>query len=224
MSILATPPGLTIGEAKPEPISPELITLWRNEPLRFKHALWPDINFYDKQLEIIDSVQNNVETYVPAGNQLGKDFIAGFIAVWFFTVFEFVRVVTTSVKDDHLRVLWGEINSYLSSARAPLRMDRGGPFLVNHRDVRKMVGSPQAREKSYMIGMVSAKGEGLQGHHAPNTLLIIDEASGVDDEVYQMGTTWAKRVLIIGNPLPCTNFFFRGVTAGDKLISDLMSE
>lgn len=36
-----------------------------------KEALWPGVRFYDKQVEVIESVLLNRETYAVAGNQLG---------------------------------------------------------------------------------------------------------------------------------------------------------
>ena len=202
----------------------EVRQLWIKEPRAFVKAFWPHIVLYPKQEQILESVRDNVETYVPAGNMLGKDFISGLTALWYFTVFDVVRVVTTSVKDDHLRVLWGEIGTFLDTAVVPLREEQGGPFKVNHNDIRKVAGSAESRSKSYLRGMVSKTGEGMAGHHAPKTLLIVDEASGVDDSVHDQGMTWAKRLLVIGNPNPCTNFFFRGVTAGDLLNEDTDAE
>ena len=40
-------------------------------PLDLQRLCWPDVTFYSKQKEIIDSVRWNDETYVPAGNMLG---------------------------------------------------------------------------------------------------------------------------------------------------------
>jgi hypothetical protein len=160
---------------------------------------------------------------------LGKDFVAGFIAVVGFLMHPVCRIVTTSVKDDHLRVLWGEIGRFIQSARVPLDSTKGGPLILNHRDIRKVhlpgVVLPDGRivterevcSISYLRGMVSEKGEGMAGHHAPWTLIIIDEASGVDDLVYTQADTWARRKLIIGNPNPCppTHFFYKGCEGGD---------
>jgi hypothetical protein len=194
------------------------------DPLVFGEALWPGVTFYDKQQEIIRSVKRDDETYVPAGNMLGKDFVAGFVALGAFlepqtflgglNPSKIVRVVTTSVKDDHLRVLWGEIGRFIDECKYPLRVEDGGPLIVNHRDIRKVVNGVECKV-SYLRGMVSAKGEGMAGHHAPHTLAVIDEASGVDELVYTQMDTWARRKLIIGNPNPCTNFFYRGVKEGD---------
>jgi hypothetical protein len=41
------------------------------DPLVFANLLWPEVEFYDKQKEIIYSVRDNIETVVPAGNMLG---------------------------------------------------------------------------------------------------------------------------------------------------------
>lgn len=46
-------------------------TIWRQDPMKMAHALWPEVMFYSKQREIICSVRDNIETYAPAGNMLG---------------------------------------------------------------------------------------------------------------------------------------------------------
>lgn len=206
-----------------------------SHPIDLIRLLWPDTVIYSKQAEIIESVRYNQQTFVPAGNKLGKDFTAGLIALGAFLfprIFlggdlpsEECRVITTSVKDDHLRVLWGEIGRFLSSCAMPITIDKGGPLLVNHREIRKTLpgldakGNPRKElcSISYLRGMVSERGEGMAGHHAAYTLLIIDEASGVDDVVYTQADTWAKRMLVIGNPNPTANFFARAVERGDVL-------
>jgi len=193
------------------------------DPIRWGKYFWPQVDFYDKQREIIYSVEENDETFVPAGNMLGKDFVAGFICVRAVIVHKVCRIVTTSVKDDHLRVLWGEIGRFIDTARkdtpfGPLSAKEGGPLIVNHRDVRKQYGGTVCKI-SYLRGMVSEKGEGMAGHHAPYTLGVIDEASGVDDLVYTQMDTWAKKKLVFGNCNDCprTHFFRAGVRGGDLL-------
>lgn len=41
------------------------------DPLKLAKALWPNVTFYKQQREIIYSVAENDETFVPAGNMLG---------------------------------------------------------------------------------------------------------------------------------------------------------
>lgn len=208
------------------------------DPLEFKKVCWPHINFYDKQVDIIYSVHEEAyETVVPAGNMLGKDFVAAYIALWFFLTRSPVHVITTSADYPQLEaVLWGEIRRFIQTSAVPLTHDQGGPLLVNHMHVRKMIARPDPKSGlilpntpltemcglSYLTARVSAKGEGMQGHHIPNvgdgiprTLLIVDEASGVEDIAYSRSTEWAERILVIGNCHPCDNFFRRAVKGGD---------
>lgn len=196
------------------------------DPIQFGAILWPEVKFYKQQREIIYSVVENPETFVVAGNELGKDFVAAFIALHFFLCHREVRVMCTSVKDDHLRVLFGEIERFIQTAAYPLTRkvtrdkmvgrstSSGGPMVVYHRDIRKVIDDKFCKI-SYLRGAVSERGEGMQGHHARDTLAIVDEASGIDDSVYAAITTWANRILVIGNPLPTQNFFYKAVKGGN---------
>lgn len=181
-----------------------------------KAKLWPDVYFYAQQWEMIQSVEESVETYVTAGNQLGKDFVTGFICVATIIRHPIVRVLTTSVKGEHLDVLWGEINKFIGMSKYPLRVEEGGLLEVNHMLVRKRNAKGERCPISYLRGMVAGGDKtALAGHHAPFTLAVVDEASGVEDAAYEKMQGWAKRMLIFGNPHPCNNFFKRGVKAGD---------
>lgn len=189
---------------------------WFDDPVKFVQWFWPDIYLTKYQKEIMYSVRDNVETVVPAGNQLGKDFVAGLIALWWFYSRKPARVVTTGPTEQQLLdILWGEINRFILAADKPL------PFKVQAESIYQLARDGITRVPgSEMVAIVSKK-EGLLGRHAtdgfkaykdgyadiPRTLLIIDEASGVHENVYQLSKTWAKRRLIIGNCFPCNNFF-----------------
>ncbi len=196
--------------------------------LNLIQVVWPDIRLYDKQCEIIQSVDDNDRTVVPAGNKLGKDFVSGLIALAFFLTRHPCRVVTTSVSDRQLSmVLWGEINRFIRSANTPL------PLKVLSLEVRKMLGKGRddIDDLSYIIGSVARVGSGgrggeaLLGHHLPEpvingkrqprTLMVYDESSGVPNEYFEKTDTWAHRTLIIGNPFPCTNSFKTESEEGD---------
>jgi phage terminase large subunit len=205
----------------------ETLNKLRSDPLVLCRILWPHVEFYDKQREVIYSVRDNDETIVTAGHKLGKDFVTAFIILWYYLVHHPCRIITTSVKDDHLIVLWGEMIRFIDSSKFPLTKRKGGPLLVMHRDIRKIERSPEGVHRcpiSYLKGMVSEKGEGMAGHHAPYTLFVCDEASGVADLAYERADTWAKKKLIIGNPYPAANNFFeRGVKGGDILAAEAMN-
>lgn len=198
------------------------------DPKQFKALYWPHVEFYSKQWDAIYSVHENDETYIYAAHQMGKDFLAGFTVLWYFLgTDEQCRIVTTSVKDDHLRVLWGEIGRYIDTAVRPIRYDKGqgGQLVVTHRELRKVMvpkngGQPTIDKISYVKGMVSEKGEGMAGHHAHKTLLVVDEASGVDEIVVERASSWAKKSLIFGNPYGGTSSWFAKSCLGGDVAYD----
>jgi hypothetical protein len=189
------------------------------DPLAVGREFWPQYRLYKEQQEIVYSVRYNVETVVVAGNKLGKDFVAGQVCVT--TAIAAIkanlswRIVTTSVKEDHLSVLWGEIGRFMRESRHPL-IYPDGPLIMNHMEIRDARERHTKNPYSYMKGMV-AEGtmEALAGHHADITLAVMDEASGLSDLAYEKMQGWAKRLLIFGNPHQCQNFFRKMVKAGD---------
>jgi len=187
------------------------------DPIKFLNTFWPTFVMTDYQLEILESIRSNKITVVPAGNKLGKDWIAAFAALHFYCSRTPARVITTSVDGSQLEgVLWGEIRNFLQSAIITL------PLKVNHLQLRQMMPDGSVRGNSEMIGRVVNKGEGLLGRHLPygpdmepRVMAVVDEASGFDDGNYMGIDTWAHRILIIGNAFPCENFFKRLVKGGD---------
>ena len=188
------------------------------DPVKFVDKFWPDVVLYKQQKEISYSVWYNDETIVPAGHMLGKDFIAGLLTLTFFLTRTPCRVVNTSVNSHQLEnVLWGEIRRFIQTAEYPLLDKKGGPLVYNHMHIRKYIDPPDNTELeglSYIRGVVSEKGEGLSGHHIaqtgdgiPRTFGLFDEASGIDAETFERMTEWANRILIIGNPYECANYF-----------------
>lgn len=195
------------------------------DPFNFLGLCWPDIHLTRPQQEIVQSIVENHTTIVPAGNDQGKDFIAAFICVWFFCSRCPCKVVTHSVDQPQLKgVLWGEMKRFIQTSKYPLPLNvREDMFMQFIRP------NGTADPISYLIGRVTRKGEGLLGHHVPQTeadrmpngemlprtLFVADEASGVDDESWEKVDTWAHRKLAIGNPYPCTSFFYKGVKRGN---------
>src|SRR5574338_1107922 len=91
------------------------------DPHEFIEEMWPNYRLYGKQNEIIDSFEWNNLTVVPSGNKLGKDFIASLCAISMFVRYPVCRIITTSVRDDHLSVLWSEINDHINKCRFALK-------------------------------------------------------------------------------------------------------
>jgi len=191
---------------------------------------------------MIESVALNKETVVTAGNKLGKDYTAGYICVLFFLApwlffprryflevesdrtspdqpewqIHTRRIVTTSVDGNQLRNLWGEISRFMLGSKVPLLQSQGGPLVLNQMDISLAAERSEGKEPlNYLIGRVSSTGEGISGAHAAYNLMVIDEASGSQDAIYEFAQGWAKKFLIFGNPNDTENFFRKMVEEGD---------
>jgi hypothetical protein len=188
-------------------------------PFAIKNLLWPDVAFYDKQREIIRAVEDSDEVFCLSANKMGKDFIGAFIALCNFLrcikLGLTCKIITTSVKDDHLKILWGEMRRFIDTAASPLRAEDGGPLLVQEREIRHATEKGATKPLSYILRQVSETGEGMSGHHADYTMIIGDEASAINDLTYSGAQGWASQSFWITNANPCENFVRRACDGGD---------
>jgi hypothetical protein len=204
-----------------------------SDPLRFARIFWPHAGFYSKEREMIMSVKECKETVVVAANGMGKDYTSGFIALSFFIApqlyfpLEYVRdierqrrpnwdphtrrIITTSIKDDHIDVLWGEIGKFYRTCEANLDELL---LMVTH-EIRFRAEAESKNPLNYLKGQVSKLGEGMAGHHAAYTLIIGDEASGLVNAVHEQGQGWAKKELWFGNAWPTQNFWREMIREGN---------
>ena len=189
-------------EAVPEKseLPKDLPTSYLTHPVKFASLMWPDLTLYPKQREILMSLRDNIQTFVHAGNELGKDFISGLAVPWFFMSRSPCRVITSSAGETQLKsVLWGEIAERLYTARYKF------PFRVTHLSIKQIDKDGREIPLSYCLGHVTKTVENFQGHHLdhdiPRVLGLFDEASGIGDQYWEAAQSWMHRALVIGNPL-----------------------
>jgi phage terminase large subunit len=146
---------------------------------------------WSKQRQILESVRDNRRTAVRSAHGVGKTAIAARAALWFLDVHPGdTRVITTGASWEGVRdLLWKEIK------QAHPLSGLGGRLS----DTRLELG-----DKRFAVGLSTDKPERFQGHHADHLLLIVDEASGVDEEIFEAATGYltnpGARMLLIGNP------------------------
>lgn len=200
------------------------------DPFLVQKVLWPDTYFYKEQRDVVESVWQNRFTYVPAAQKMGKDYVAGFVMLVYFLTRHPCRIVNTSANDDHLVVLWAELEDWIARSRFPLLAKEGGNLYTKHREMRKTVGG-KVHKKSYVKGMVAADDRiaAMGGHHVadpgdgvPRTLFLPDECSSVRAEYMSVAEPWAHRILCIGNTWDCpqTHFWRAGIERGNVEYED----
>jgi integrase len=155
---------------------------------------------WSKQREVLESVRDHSRTAVRSCHGAGKTAIAARSALWFLAVHPNSRVITTAptwaqVKD----LLWREIRLGYQAA--------AGYFGGELYDTRLELGVDWLA-----LGLSTDRPERFQGHHAEHLLLVIDEASGVDEQIFEASagflTSPGARVLMIGNPTKTSGEFF----------------
>ena len=160
----------------------------------------PDSN----QKAILNSVAKYPMTSVRSGHGIGKSAVESWLAIWFLTTRPFPKIPCTAPTQHQLwDILWAEIAKWLRSNPA-LSQE-----LIWTKEKVYMRGHP---EEWFAVGRTASKPDALQGFHAEHVLYIIDEASGVRDEIFEpvlgaLSTEGAKLVMC-GNPTKITGFFY----------------
>jgi len=195
------------------PLGPEHLEILE-DPIKFCAVCWPDIKLCDYQRDILISLRDNVETFVHAANEVGKDFTTAIGVLWFFCSRRPARVITSSSGETQLKnILWSEIKERIATSKIKF------PIKVGTLSIKWINEDGEEDPLSYIIGHVTKSVENFQGHHLdhdkPRVLCVFDEASGVADEYDEAADSWAHRKLVIGNPLNCLNFFYRACKKGN---------
>lgn len=163
---------------------------------------------WSKQREIMESVRDHPRTAVRACHGVGKTAGAAQVALWFLETHPNSRVITTAPTWAQVeQLLWREIRGSVGRAH---RQGKGEIF------PRPSVTKLELGDEWFAMGLSTNEPERFQGHHAEHLLLIADEASGVDEKIYEAAdgflTAEGAKVLLIGNPTRVGGQFHRAFT------------
>ena len=162
----------------------------------FNEKLWK------KQKEIAIALKKYKKVAVYSCYGTGKSFIASRLAIWFHQTHPNSIVGTTAPSFRQVKnVIWREIHTAYQKARI------------------KLLGEPTSvewninRGKWYAVGVSARNIDSMQGVHSDYILAVIDEASGVPDEIISAMESWGAGgefyCLMIGNPLRPTGKFYK---------------
>jgi hypothetical protein len=166
---------------------------YRDDPVAFvKTGLGEQV--WSKQVEILESLRDNRRTAVPACHAPGKSHIAARAIAWWVAVHDpyKVRVVTTATTFRQVKgILWPHIRQIVAAHNLPGEVMttewKIGPTIVADGF------SPADHNES-----------AVQGIHAENLLIVVDEAGGISNTIGQaleaLMTGGHTRLLLLGNP------------------------
>lgn len=184
-------------------LSSEAIGYYAVHPVEFVYDIiraTPD----DKQAEILNSLVVNPMTSVRSGHGIGKSTVEAWAVIWFLVTHPYPKIPCTAPTQHQLYdILWAEISKWKRNNKV---LDNE---LVWTKEKLYMKGHS---EEWFAVARTASTPDALQGFHAEHMLYIIDEASGVDDKIFEpvLGalSTPGARLLMCGNPTQLSGFFY----------------
>lgn len=183
--------------------SEQAILYYSDHPVEFVEdiiGVKPD----KEQAKILRSVAANQMTTVRSGHGVGKSAVQAWIIIWFLTTRPFPKIPCTAPTQHQLfDILWAEVSKWLRHSKCLkdiITWTNEKVYMNGH------------KEEWFAVARTSTKPDALQGFHAEHILFIIDEASGVDDKIFEpvLGalSTEGSRLLMCGNPTQLNGFFY----------------
>ena len=160
------------------------------------------VELWGRQVEVLNALTEHRRVAVKAGNGLGKGFCAAVAVLWFMHVHQEAAIaLSTAPTFRQVRhILWRQLRRLYRPAAGTL----GGKML----DTRW-----ELSDNRYAMGLSADSADQFQGFHSPNVFIVVDEAEGVGEEIYEaiesVMTSADPLLLLIGNPTTMTGAFRR---------------
>ena len=163
-----------------------------------------------QQMSIALDIQNNKFVSISSGQGVGKSTTVGWFAMYFFLCYPFSQTILTGVDMDQIsNSSWKHIQSCFA------QISHSNPWIIEFAEIydKSLITTFYKREQ-WQIKKRTTKekrSEGLSGIHEENLLFIVEEASGVEDGVFQAltGTMTQKnnRMILISQRTRPVGFF-----------------
>lgn len=156
------------------------------------------------QEAVLMDIGNSPKVSVRSGHGVGKTGVEAVTLLWFLSCFRFPKVIATAPTRQQLNdILWSEVEKWRS--RSPLLKE----ILTWTKTYVYMKGY---EKRWFAVAKTASEPENMQGFHEENMLIIVDEASGVEDDIMEavLATLSGKnnKLLMCANPTRTTGTFY----------------
>lgn len=157
-----------------------------------------------KVLDVIpEAIENGKSIAIKSGHGVGKTAIAANIILWFISVYPNPKIICTAPsKGQLLDVLWPELAKW----------KRNFKFGEDFEWTKTRLSHKNYPEDWFASARTSNKPESLAGVHGEHVLILMDEASGVPQEVYETlegaETESGALKILLSNPTKTTGGFY----------------
>lgn len=174
-----------------------LMQVWSDPVVFCEQAL--AAKTWSEQKKILRSIRDNDRTAVGACHSIGKTFISAVAILWFLVTHPNSIVLMTAPTWRQVeKVIWPEFRSLLKRFEGYLEQ-----FGIDIGATLQKAPYCELGDKWFALGFASTEPENAQGFHAPHMLLVIEEATGVNDAMFEgFRSTLASghcRMLLLSN-------------------------
>lgn len=194
-------------------LATEVITKCARSRVYFVKYVLEVEHIEDWQLEMLEELDaGNTKLSIRSGHGVGKTAFCAWNALHFLLFRNDVKVIVTSPSFKQMNDgLIPEVQKWL--ARCPEWMQHSVESISD-----RIVRRPNIRNNFISFRTARKENpEALAGVHASHVLIIVDEASGVDEVVYETGqgalSTKGAIAILIGNPTKPSGFFYKTQTS-----------
>lgn len=176
--------------------------VYRDDPLGFFRDVLKIEVVWERQGEIACKLlEPPYRVLVPSGNECGKTLISAAIVLWWFCTRSPAIVVTTAPKFDQVKdLLWKEVRTLARRAKLNL------PFMPRACRIERAADD-------FAVGVTANDSTSFQGHHGPNILFVVEEATGVEGQFFEAIETMfsppGHAILAIFNPTDVSAHVYR---------------
>lgn len=181
---------------------------YRTDPARFAREVLASC-WWSAQEEIAALVAGHRRVAIKAANGVGKTYLAADLALWFLYCHRPSLVLTTAPTWRQVEsLLWEEIRRRHNAVNVAAEFDPTRPKLEGSLMQTRL----KIADGHFAMGLSTDEPVRFQGFHAENLLVVLDEACGVPEEIWDavegVCVGGNNRVLAISNPLSPAGRFY----------------
>lgn len=197
----------------------EILSSKNSEPFYFIEKTLGVKSLTAEQRSIVNSVWENKYTGVKSSPSMGKTFVSACVVLAFLFPNKDSKVITTAPTSRQVEdLLWSEIAALFNKAKIQL------PGKLNTKDLvlgdkwfaTGISTQPRKEEESAVK---------MRGYHAPQILVVVDEASGVHqvilEAVEDITSSDNSKVLMISNPTTRSCGFYKYCKSPDTNVIEM---
>ena len=189
----------------------DFVSAYKDDPVAFVREILGAEPFDYQQALLVDIANGERKISVRSGHGTGKSTTFSWAMLWFaMTRFPFKVVVTAPTSGQLFDALFAELKRWINELPEALR-----PILDVKNDRVSVLAAPSE-------GFISARTsraetpEALAGVHSANVMLVVDEASGVPEQVFEAAagsmSGHSAVTLLASNPTRSSGTFFETQT------------